>query len=75
MPTKAGLAAALVARVRGSFRHRDEAGLNTFVFTGRVGGRRLGRGRYRLTAVAADRAGNRSKPVRRRFRIVGGSRG
>ncbi len=61
--------------VRGSFRHRDEAGLNTFVFTGRVGGRRLGRGRYRLTAVAADRAGNRSKPVRRRFRIVAGSRG
>jgi hypothetical protein len=56
--------------VRGSFRHRDEAGPNTLTFRGRVGGRRLALGRYLLTAVARDAAGNRSQPVRRRFRIV-----
>jgi hypothetical protein len=56
--------------VRGSFRHRSEPGLNTLRFSGRVGGRRLALGRYRLTAVARDAAGNRSLPIRRRFRIV-----
>jgi hypothetical protein len=56
--------------VRGSFRHRSEPGLNTLRFSGRVAGRRLALGRYRLTAVARDAAGNRSQPVRKRFRIV-----
>jgi Glycine rich protein len=56
--------------VRGSFRHRAEAGLNTLLFSGRVRGRRLALGRYRLTATARDAAGNRSRPIRRAFRIV-----
>jgi Glycine rich protein len=56
--------------VRGSFRHRAQPGLNTLLFSGRVGGRRLALGRYRLTAVAVDGARNRSSAVRKAFRIV-----
>ncbi len=35
----------------GTFTHTDTAGLNTFHFTGRVGGRKLRSARYRLVAV------------------------
>jgi hypothetical protein len=35
----------------GTFTHSDVAGVNTFHFTGRLKGRRLGVGRYRLDAV------------------------
>lgn len=59
-------------KVRGTFVHAGEAGKNSFRFTGRVNGRLLPRGMYRLEATAIDRAGNRSrKVVRRGFRIVG----
>lgn len=55
--------------VRGSFKHTGGAGANSVRFTGRVGGKRLKVGRYRLVAVAADSAGNRSKTTRKAFRI------
>jgi len=59
-------------KVRGSFAHAGRAGTNSFKFTGRVNGKLLPRGRYRLEARAIDSAGNRSqKVVRRGFRIVG----
>jgi hypothetical protein len=35
----------------GSFNHRDKAGRNTFHFTGRVRGRKLKPGSYRLQAI------------------------
>ncbi len=54
----------------GSFRQASTAGLNAFRFTGRLAGRALAPGGYRLVAVAADTAGNRSKPQRRLFQIV-----
>ena len=56
--------------VRGSFTHAGKAGANSFRFTGRVGGRKLAPGSYRLLARARDAAGNRSRVVRRAFRIV-----
>jgi hypothetical protein len=56
-------------RVRGSFKHTDGAGANSLRFTGRVGGRRLRVGRYRLTARATDPAGNKSAVKTKRFRI------
>jgi hypothetical protein len=56
-------------RVKGSFKRAGVAGRNAFRFTGRVGGKRLRSGRYRLVAVATDAAGNRSKAARRGFRI------
>lgn len=56
-------------RLRGSFTQTGTAGLNSFRFMGRLRGRALRRGKYRLVAVATDAAGNRSAPVRRAFRI------
>ena len=56
--------------LRGSFEHSGQAGRNSFKFTGRLRGRKLRPGRYRLVARARDAAGNKSKPKRVRFRIV-----
>ena len=55
--------------VQGSFSWNAQAGANALRFTGRVGGRRLGRGGYRLVATARDRSGNRATPVRIAFTI------
>jgi len=54
----------------GSFRHRGEVGRNRFKFSGRLRGRKLRPAKYRLRAVAADKAGNRSRAQLDRFRIV-----
>jgi hypothetical protein len=56
--------------VRGSFKKTGGAGANSVRFTGRVGGRRLKVGSYRLVAVAVDSAGNKSSAKRRGFRII-----
>jgi hypothetical protein len=56
-------------RVAGGITRQDAAGLATFRFMGRLRGRSLKPGRYRLVAAAKDPAGNRSKPKRRPFRI------
>ncbi|MGI9081708.1 MAG: InlB B-repeat-containing protein [Thermoleophilaceae bacterium] len=56
--------------LRGSFRRNGRAGASSFRFTGRLSGRALKRGRYRLVARSTDAAGNRSAPRRARFRIV-----
>jgi hypothetical protein len=57
--------------VKGSFTHQGQAGLSSFRFMGRMRGRALKRGSYRLNAVARDAAGNASKRARRPFRIKG----
>jgi virginiamycin B lyase len=54
----------------GTFTRTAVAGRNAIVFRGRVGGRRLKPGAYRLTLVATDAAGNASTPRRLLFRIV-----
>jgi hypothetical protein len=36
----------------GNFKHRDRAGKNAFLFTGRVNGRALAPGHYELVAAA-----------------------
>ena len=56
-------------KLPGSVTHRGTAGLNSLKFMGRLLSRALPRASYRLVAVATDAAGNRSKPVRRPFRI------
>lgn len=48
------------------------AGRAAVAFSGRIGRRRLGRGPYRATVVAADAAGNASRPASARFAIVRG---
>jgi len=57
-------------KVRGSFTHAGKAGRNTFTYRGRIGGRKLRPGRYRLTGKAKDAAGNTSKAITARFRIT-----
>ena len=57
-------------RLKGSFTLSGTAGPNSFRFTGRLRGKKLSPGRYRLVMVATDAAGNKSKPKRAGFRIV-----
>ena len=56
--------------LRGVLTREGAAGTNSFTFTGRLRGRKLRAGRYRLRAVATDAAGNRSATRRGAFRIV-----
>jgi hypothetical protein len=56
--------------VRGTLAEPLAAGQRSMAFTGRLGGRALPRGRYRMTLVATDAAGNRSAPARATFRVV-----
>ena len=49
---------------------QSPAGPSALRFTGRIGRRALRPGRHRMAIVASDRAGNRSRPARLRFRIV-----
>jgi hypothetical protein len=55
---------------RGSFAHKGKTGANAFRFTGRLRGRKLGLGSYRLSARAVDASGNASKTVTKKFKIV-----
>ncbi len=57
-------------RLKGSFTHTGKQGPNRFRFTGRLRGRKLGPGPYRLVAMTTDAAGNPSKPKRVKFTIV-----
>jgi hypothetical protein len=57
-------------RVPGSFRRVAVAGENRFRFSGRLRGRALAPGSYRLVVRAVDGGGKASKPIRRSFRIV-----
>ena len=54
----------------GSFAKRGRSGANRTRFTGRVAGRRLRPGRYRVTLRATDAALNRSRARRLSFRVV-----
>ena len=58
------------ARRAGTLTRRIAAGPGRVRLTGRLGTRRMARGRYRLTATATDAAGNRSAPVRLRFVVL-----
>jgi hypothetical protein len=55
--------------VSGRFTHADKVGLNSFHFSGRVYGRKLKPGRYRLRARPRF-AGPDGKAIEVRFRIV-----
>lgn len=57
-------------KLRGSITRSGYPGPNSFKFTGRLRGRKLRPGRYRLVATARDAAGNASSPKRAKFRIV-----
>ncbi len=56
--------------VKGSFTVTGKKGVNRIELRGRIGGRTLLPGRYRLNARETDRAANRSATKRTAFRIV-----
>ena len=56
--------------LKGRIVRKNKAGVKRFRLTGRLLGKRLKRGRYRLVTRATDNLGNKSRRVRRRFRIV-----
>ncbi len=56
-------------RTLGSFTHTDAAGANKLRFTGRIKGRKLKPGTYRLLATAVA-SGHKSKSQTRAFKIV-----
>jgi hypothetical protein len=60
----------LYKSVRGSFTVSGKAGKNTFTFRGRIGGKALRRGSYRLSGTATDPAKNASVPKLKSFKIV-----
>jgi hypothetical protein len=57
-----GKACTLYKKVAGSLRVNAKAGADTVSFTGKLGTKKLERGTFRLTAIAIDAAGNRSRP-------------
>jgi hypothetical protein len=57
-------------RLQGALTDAGPRGASSFRFRGRLDGRRLARGSYRLVAVAQDAAGNRGRAVRAGMRVV-----
>jgi hypothetical protein len=57
---------------KGSFTVAAKAGPNRVKFSGRLNGKKLATGSYRLVAVATDKARNRSLEKRASFKIVRG---
>lgn len=58
-------------RVRGSFAHDGTAGTNSLRFSGRLSGRSLGLGRYRLFAEPRNSTGQ-GRTLRQSFRVIRG---
>ena len=56
--------------VKGRFTKAGRAGANSFRFSGRLSGRRLSAGRYRLIARAVDPSNERSATLRTRFSVL-----
>ena len=71
-PTRANRTRPACRRLKlvGRLAVNGKAGANSRRFSGRIRGRALRRGEYRLILVATDAAGNRSARVTLRFRIV-----
>jgi Tol biopolymer transport system component len=57
-------------KAKGSLRRTGKAGANSVAFSGRIGSKKLAKGRYRITATATDAAGNKAKKKTVSFRVV-----
>ena len=66
---KKGKRCKLFKTLNGSFARSSTAGKNTFKFTGRLGGKRLRPGSYKLIGTPVDAAGNKGKPQTKSFKI------
>jgi virginiamycin B lyase len=71
-PTRKNRKKARCTRLKkaGTLRRASHAGKNSVKFSGRIGHKALKPGSYRLTIVATDAAGNKSKAKRIDFRVV-----
>lgn len=72
-PTRANRSRARCTRyttARGALLRHAPSGTNRIVWSGRLGGRSLAPGSYRLVLVATDAEGNASAPRRASFRIL-----
>jgi hypothetical protein len=56
-------------RMKGRFSNAGHTGANSFRWNGKLRGRRLGPGRYRLVAQAGDPSAQSSATIRKRFRV------
>ncbi|MET0615955.1 MAG: thrombospondin type 3 repeat-containing protein [Thermoleophilaceae bacterium] len=57
-------------RIKGRFSNSGDAGSNSFRWNGRLRGRRLSPGRYRLVAEAVDASSEHSARLRKRFSVA-----
>ena len=57
-------------KAKGTLKRSGKAGANTVAFSGRIGKKKLAKGRYRITATATDSAGNKAKKRTVSFRVV-----
>ncbi len=57
-------------KTAGTQRRAAASGANRLAIGGKLGRRTLPIGAYRLTIIATDAAGNASKPITRRLRVV-----
>jgi hypothetical protein len=69
-PVKHGQTRCVFTRTYGAFTHTGATGRVSLHFTGRVGGRTLAPGAYKLTAIARSSAGPASSPLAAAFTIV-----
>ena len=58
----------------GAFGKNVKGGLNRTAFSGRVRGRKLAQGSYKVTVVAIDSAGARSRPRSTTFKVIKSTR-
>jgi hypothetical protein len=57
-------------KTKGTLRRNGRAGANSVAFSGRIGARKLAKGRYRITVTATDAAGNKARPRTVTFKVV-----
>jgi hypothetical protein len=59
-----------IYKTKGTLKRSGRAGANSVAFSGRIGARKLAKGRYRIVATATDTAGNKAKQKTAAFRVV-----
>lgn len=57
-------------KAAGSLSASGASGANSIKFSGKVGGKRLKPGRYRISITATDAAGNASQPAQAKFKVL-----
>ena len=57
-------------KAKGTLKRTGKSGANSVTFSGRIGKKKLAKGRYRITATATDTAGNKAKKKTVTFRVV-----